>query len=176
MIGAVAVVATFASVSLIRCFGKRNLFLLSSIGVVLSMGGLGETKFQQLICFQIFNMKILMSFCFPPKKLLVVYGYLYLPADIKSFDKKIKIIEDQTSIIPLILFCILRFFTIGTTLVVMTILSELFPLKIRSIASGIATAISNVLTFGAIRTYYDFEEMTSMQGALLIYTVVGAFG
>lgn len=58
----------------------------------------------------------------------------------------------------------------------MTILSELFPLKIRSIASGIATAISNVLTFGAIRTYYDFEEMTSMQGALLIYTVVGAFG
>lgn len=107
---------------------------------------------------------------------LVIYGFLYLPPNIKSYDNKKADPSKEVSVIPLVLFCILRFFTIPTTMIIMTMLGELFPLKIRSIASGITTAIVNVLTFAAIRTFYDFEYLTSLPGAFSVYAVAGAFG
>lgn len=55
-------------------------------------------------------------------------------------------------------------------------LGELFPLKIRSMATGFTTAVVNVETFFAIKTFYDLERWTSLPGTFLIYAVLGAFG
>lgn len=107
----------------------------------------------------------------------VIYGFLYLPSGIKSYEnKKFTGDSDNVSVVPLVLFCSLRFFTIGTTMIIMTMLGELFPLKIRSIASGMTTAFVNVLTFGAIKTFYNFELLTSLPGAFCIYACLGSFG
>lgn len=85
-------------------------------------------------------------------------------------------LSERISVVPLVLFCILRFFTIGTTTVILTMLGELFPLKIRNIASGIATALVNVLTFGSIKTFYNLEYWTSLPGAFCVYAVLGVLG
>lgn len=42
IIGLVAVIATFVCVPLIRIVGKRNLYLICTVGVVLSMSSLGK--------------------------------------------------------------------------------------------------------------------------------------
>lgn len=59
---------------------------------------------------------------------------------------------------------------------ILTMLGELFPLKIRNIASGIATALVNVLTFGSIKTFYNLEYWTSLPGAFSVYAVMGVLG
>lgn len=107
----------------------------------------------------------------------MVYGFIYLPSDTKSYDnKKFAGNCSDVSVVPLVLFCSLRFFTIGTTMIIMTMLGELFPLKIRSVACGMTTAFVNVLTFGAIKTFYNFELWTSLPGAFCIYAVLGVVG
>lgn len=58
----------------------------------------------------------------------------------------------------------------------LSMLGEVFPLKIRSVATGFTTAAVNVETFFAIKTFYDLEYWTSLPGTFGIYAILGAFG
>lgn len=59
---------------------------------------------------------------------------------------------------------------------VLTMLGELFPLKIRNIAGGLTAATVNVQVFFAIKLFYNIECWTSLQCAFGIYTIIGLFG
>lgn len=105
------------------------------------------------------------------------YGFLYLPPNVKSYEHKSTYDHShEVSVVPLILFCLCRYFSIGATLVPLTMLGELFPLRIRSMATGFTTAVGNIETFIAIKTFYDYERWTSLPGTFCIYAILGALG
>lgn len=104
------------------------------------------------------------------------YGYQYLPADIRSFERKNTSIDNTSSIIPLILFVILRFSTTGIVLIPFMMLSELFPFKSRCFASGLTAAINYISMFCATKSFYDIERWLSLPSALLLYGSIGTIG
>lgn len=156
----------------IKLMGKRKFYLISLGGMVVSMAALG--KYQAQIyrsCTAI--VFIIDRIIFIP----VVYGYLYLPPNIKSYESTENDGDTKiTSVIPLTLFCILRFFTVGTILVILSMLAELFPLKIRNIAGGLTVGVVNMQVFFAIKFFYNIEHWTSLPGAFAIYAVMGLIG
>lgn len=70
----------------------------------------------------------------------------------------------------------LQFFTTGIILVPFMLLGELFPVKARSIATGITTAICNVFVFIAIKSFYDLENWLNLPSTMCIYAVCGIIG
>lgn len=160
-------------VVLIKAIGKRKLYLISLAGVVVTMIALGKCSFIFFKPIKFILNNILSNW----KYSTVIYGFLYLPPHIKSYESTaLSTDTGNTSAIPLVLFCILRFFTMGTTLVLLTMLGELFPLKIRNIAGGLTSATINLQVFLAIKLFYNFESWTSLPGAFSIYAAMGAIG
>lgn len=101
-----------------------------------------------------------------------------MPSNAKSYQHK-QLASDNpenTTVIPLILFCALRFFSIGIGLIPFTMLAELYPMKLRTVASGLTTATTNIQTFIAIKTFYNLEYWMSLPGAFSVYFVLGVFG
>lgn len=108
--------------------------------------------------------------------LIALYGYLYLADGIKSFEHKNSLLTQSSSIIPLILFLILRFCTTGIVLVPFMLLSELFPFKSRCFASGVTAATNYISMFCATKSFYNIEDWLSLPTALLLYASVGLVG
>lgn len=55
-------------------------------------------------------------------------------------------------------------------------LSELYPQRTRSMATGVTTAFNNILTFIAIKSFYNFEHWFDLPSTLGIYSVIGMIG
>lgn len=81
-----------------------------------------------------------------------------------------------TSVIPLILFILLQLFTVGIVLVPFMLLGEMFPAKIRGLVTGITTAILNIFTFVATKSFFDLENWLNLPSAMSIYAVCGIIG
>lgn len=138
-----------------------------------------------------------------------IYGFLYLPAGIKSYSAKTPKLSEE-SLIPLILFCTMRFCTTITLMVTAirklkqndflqriffasfskffnitiflhlqipyAMLSELFSLKARSMATAVATGLNNILAFIAIKSFYNLEKWFDLPSTMGVYCAIGFIG
>lgn len=140
----VALVGAISWGSIVRFVGKRRIFLTA------------------------------LAICCVCHHILGIYGFVYLPSGSKSFDKKgIQIPADETSIVPLIVFIVLKFFTTGIIGVPVMMFSELFPFKTRTLASGCTMAISFIIVFISHKSFINVEDLLSLPGAMIAYGVVG---
>lgn len=130
-----------------------------------------------------------------------IYGFLYLPPNVKSFQHTEMLMETHTtSVIPLILLILLQLFTVGIVLVPFMLLGEMFPAKVRGlitgkrkfrkkiginekfvkrqfeIITGITTAILNIFTFVATKSFFDLENWLNLPSAMWIYALFGFIG
>lgn len=84
--------------------------------------------------------------------------------------------NQNATYVALVNVFLLRFVTNGLVNISFMYASELFPLKSRCIAAGIAQAISYTLLFVATKTFYDFENFFNMSITFCIYAVAGFIG
>lgn len=100
-----------------------------------------------------------------------------MPANSKSYEHANKPAAGENgSYVPLINVFVMRFVTNGLVNISLMYASELFPLKSRCIAAGIAQGISYTLLFIATKTFYDFEYLMNMSVSFCIYGVAGFIG
>lgn len=106
-----------------------------------------------------------------------LYGLYYLPANSKSFEHSNRpVVGENGSYVPIINVIVMRFVTNGLINISLMYASELFPLKSRCIAAGIAQGISYTLLFVATKTFYDLEYLMNMSFTFCIYGVAGFIG
>lgn len=106
-----------------------------------------------------------------------MYGFCYLPPGSRSYQpRKEPTNPEDITVIPLVLFCSLRFFSIATMLIPLTQLAELYPVKLRSVATGFTTATTNIQTFIAMKTLLNLETWITLPGAFTVYFVTGFIG
>lgn len=79
--------------------------------------------------------------------------------------------------IPLTIFCTC-FWVSGYGMLPLPwmLLSEVFPLQVRGIASGITAASSSVVNFISTKTYINLTSWFGLHGTLFIYTLVSFLG
>lgn len=107
--------------------------------------------------------------------ILAIYGFVFLPPGIKTYSK-IDFYASEESSIPLIVFCLMRFCTTITLMVPYAMLSELFSLKSRSMATAIATGMNNILAFVAIKSFYNLENWFDLPTTMGVYCSIGVIG
>lgn len=56
------------------------------------------------------------------------------------------------------------------------LLGEMFPVKIRGLITGITTAVLNIFTFVATKSFFDLENWLNLPSALWIYALFGIIG
>ncbi|XP_054266805.1 facilitated trehalose transporter Tret1-like isoform X2 [Macrosteles quadrilineatus] len=75
------------------------------------------------------------------------------------------------------LVCLMNFAaTLGMLPVPWILISEVFPLKGRGVASGVSAAIGYLLMFIIIKTYFNVVYLIGESGALFLYGTVGLLG
>lgn len=79
--------------------------------------------------------------------------------------------------IPLTIFCIC-FWVSGYGMLPLPwmLISEVYPLQVRGVATGITAASSSVISFIATKTYINLNEWFGLHGTLFIYTAVSFLG
>lgn len=107
--------------------------------------------------------------------ILAIYGFVFLPPGIKTYSKIDFYVSEESSI-PLIVFCLMRFCTTITLMVPYAMLSELFSLKSRSMATAIATGMNNILAFVAIKSFYNLENWFDLPTTMGVYCAIGVIG
>lgn len=55
-------------------------------------------------------------------------------------------------------------------------LSEIFSLKSRSMATAIVTGMNNILAFVAIKSFYNLENWFDLPTTMAVYCAIGAIG
>lgn len=146
IVSVTGLLGTFAGIIGIKMLGKRKSYLIALVGVVVS------------------------SFT------LTVYGYLYLPKNVKSYEQELNTDDSDDSVVPLIFFCSMRLFTTVTMLIPLAMLSELYSQRARSMATAVTTALNNLLTFTAIKSFYNLEHFFDLPTALGVYCAIGIIG
>uniref|UniRef100_A0A8D8UXV6 Facilitated trehalose transporter Tret1 n=1 Tax=Cacopsylla melanoneura TaxID=428564 RepID=A0A8D8UXV6_9HEMI len=79
--------------------------------------------------------------------------------------------------VPLTIFCIC-FWVSGYGMLPLPwmLLSEVYPLQVRGVASGITAATSSIVNFVATKTYINLTSWFGLHGTLFIYTSVSLLG
>lgn len=62
------------------------------------------------------------------------------------------------------------------TQIPLAMLSELYSQKARSMATAVTTALNNLLTFTAIKSFYNLEYFFDLPSALGVYCAIGIIG
>lgn len=197
--------ACFVLISTVKKFGRRRLYLTSSLIVTICTFGLSEfcmmmepiwgrtNHFQKYFSFQ------------------GIYGYILFPKGWMSFQQHptdsankheyIRSVVGNYSYLALGLYLTMQFVTkIGVAGLPHMFSSEVFPLKYvqasnrfrvyrtfykmknlflfrsRSFLCGIATANQYVLASISVKTYYNIESWLSLPGATLFYGVISLIG
>lgn len=115
----IGIAGTFGGGIGMKLMGKRKLYLISILGVTCSSltlceylsSSLRENRFK-ISLKHFFKQKFNYS-----KLFLAIYGFLYLPPNSKSYVMKANPTKSEQLIVPLIVFCVMRFFTTITLLV-----------------------------------------------------------
>lgn len=106
-----------------------------------------------------------------------LYGFYYLPPNSKSYEHaSVLYAGEDTSYTPFVLIMVFRFVSAFILITPNLYGSELFPLKSRCIAAGIATATTCVCISVATKTFYNFEYWLDMSTTFCIYGVIGFIG
>ncbi|KAG8336500.1 hypothetical protein J6590_043064 [Homalodisca vitripennis] len=83
----------------------------------------------------------------------------------------------QISWIPLVLFSISFFAApLGIICIPWILISELFPLKGRGVAGGVAAALGYMIMFIIIKTFYNLVSLVQLSGVCFLYGSVGLLG
>lgn len=105
--------------------------------------------------------------------LLGIYGYLVLPSGIKALDQnRIQQNVTEASLIPILVFAILKFLTTGIIGIPFIMFSELFPFKTRILASSCTQAISFIFVFISHKTFINIEEWFTLPGSMVFYGII----
>ncbi|XP_054271113.1 facilitated trehalose transporter Tret1-2 homolog [Macrosteles quadrilineatus] len=84
---------------------------------------------------------------------------------------------DRSGWLPFIMLLILQFFTgYGVAPVPWMLVSEVFPFRGRSLASGVAAAASYILGFVATKTFLSLEASLTLGGVFLTYGLLTFLG
>ncbi|XP_039280044.1 facilitated trehalose transporter Tret1 [Nilaparvata lugens] len=78
---------------------------------------------------------------------------------------------------PFVIYFILQFFfSFGVSTVPWMLVSEIFPYRGRSLMTGLAAALSYVLSFLATKTFLGLEELLSLSGVTCLYATSSLVG
>lgn len=101
--------------------------------------------------------------CAVTNGLISIYGYL--------------LTDLRAPWIPAFLFILLNFlWSTGIGQIPWMLISEVFPYRGRSVASGIAAATAYIEAFVFIKTYYFFHQTFSISGVFAFYGSITLFG
>lgn len=175
-LGNIGVLANIVLVFTIRLHGKRPLFLYTMAGIILISFSLG------------------------------IYGFIYLPLDMISFDiansthvQTIETSTDPIHYLPLIAFAMLVFLgNFGVGAIPNMMLSEVFPFKYvekmmpiidfyhfkcsfvcfraKSFATGLVSTIYYFSMFTSSKIFYTLETLLTMPGLTIFYGCIGVVG
>ncbi|RZF38049.1 hypothetical protein LSTR_LSTR006448 [Laodelphax striatellus] len=83
----------------------------------------------------------------------------------------------EISWFPFAIYFILQFFfSFGVSTVPWMLVSEIFPYRGRSLMSGLAAALSYVLSFAATKTFLGLEELLTLSGVTCLYATSSLIG
>ncbi|CRK97315.1 CLUMA_CG010709, isoform A [Clunio marinus] len=147
VIGILGFAANIMCTIIIKPIGKRKIALISMLGTCVSISS------------------------------LAVYAYIVLPPGLTSFDKHNFDSHNTLGYIPLTCIYALAFFTsLGLMPVPWMLLSEVFPFKTRSIATGITAALNYIMAFCTTKTYYNLETSLTLFGVVALYAAFDIVG
>lgn len=106
-----------------------------------------------------------------------VNAYLTIPPGVNSFypESGMSLIE-RTNTTALVLFVFLAYFAGVAHSVAWMYVSEVFPIRVRGIASGFSAATGYFVVFVATKTFYSLELACSMWGTFLLYGSMTTIG
>ncbi|XP_008469054.1 facilitated trehalose transporter Tret1 isoform X1 [Diaphorina citri] len=82
-----------------------------------------------------------------------------------------------SQILPFIMLLLLAFFTsIGIAAIPWMLLSEVFPLRGRGIASGLVATVAYALAFATAKTFLDLHMRIGLHGVFFLYGSCSVFG
>lgn len=139
VVGTMDVLANITCMVAIKWLGKRVMCLLAVFGA-------------GVCCF-----------------ILSVNAYLTIPAGVDSFHPAGLSLIEPNNWTALVVFVFLAFFAGVAHSVAWMFVSEVFPIRVRGIASGISAATGYFVVFVATKSYYSLEVGCSMSGAFLLY-------
>lgn len=111
---------TFAGIFGIKMWGKRKSYLIALLGVIISAFTLCKLMWFFFNYFEnnfVWLENWIWNLCNFFSTVLAAYGLIYLPRNTRSFEQERITSDEETSTIPLICFCSMRFFTTITMLV-----------------------------------------------------------
>lgn len=106
-----------------------------------------------------------------------VNAYLTIPSGVNSFypQSGMGLIE-PTNTTALVVFVFLAYFAGVSHSVAWMYVSEVFPIRVRGIASGFSAATGYFVVFVATKTFYSVELECSMWGTFLLYGCLTTIG
>uniref|UniRef100_A0A1B6DBS9 Major facilitator superfamily (MFS) profile domain-containing protein n=2 Tax=Clastoptera arizonana TaxID=38151 RepID=A0A1B6DBS9_9HEMI len=109
------------------------------------------------------------------KRVLTIFGFTVSIATCYGLAAYI-MLGIQKSWIPLVLLSINSFIaTFGLITIPWILISEVFPLRFRGIASGVSAALSNGIMFLTIKTYVNFKTLLGLPGSIIMYGTIAVF-
>lgn len=151
-VGTIQVFATIVAVLLVDLFGRKILLVVSSIVMAISTGALGFYFFftNKYICVpQVLNSTVCQG----------QYGY-------HDFS--------YLAVVGMALFTI--GFSIGWGPIPWLMMGELFPLKVRGILSGVATAVNWLFAFIITMAFGQYQEAVQPYGGWWSFTILTLIG
>lgn len=107
---------------------------------------------------------------------LSVNAFLTIPSGVSSFHTEdLKMIE-HNNYTALVVFVILAYLAGITHSVAWMFVSEVFPIRVRGLASGFSAATGYFVVFVFTKTYYSLESACSIWGAFMLYGCASAAG
>lgn len=106
-----------------------------------------------------------------------VNAYLTIPAGANSFypQADMGLIETNNTT-ALVVFVFLAYFAGVSHSVAWMYVSEVFPIRVRGLASGCSAATGYFVVFVFTKTFYSLEMECSMWGAFLLYGCMTTIG
>lgn len=153
----------------LKLVGKRNLFLFSLLGCLLSCFSIGNTSRDMHIHDGVYLYRILSA---------AILAHAIFPPGYSSFDQHHDTVAPSVAnTLAMYMFFSLAFFTnLGLYPVTFTLLSEIFPFRTRGIATGLAVAISYLFSFVSVKTFLNLEHCLSIAGTFCLYGTISLIG
>lgn len=171
VVALVNISANVTCMVLLKFVGKRQLYLYSLAGCLVSCFSIGE--------FRVCEMFYLRCFCTNLSfRIVAAFAYSIFPPGYSSFDRHHDMLPvSMANSMAMYMFFSLAFFTnLGIYPVTFTLLSEIFPFRTRGIATGWAVAVSYLFSFTSVKTFLNLEQFLSIPGTFCLYGCVSIVG
>lgn len=189
VVSVIGLAGTIAGVFFLKLMGKRNLFLVALLGITASLFVLCSFDFNFFLIFfftltETFHHFSCLWFCLSTignkiiwyhnhhtsiRRIIRSINFILFDAILHNNYTNGELNEYFSWIFKLnISFAIFK--------VPYAMLSELFSMKSRSMATAIATGVNNILAFVAIKSFYNLEHWFDLPSTMGVYGTIGLFG